>query len=149
MRTTEQQNIIDQAISILESEFKTTGIEVSSVTTSAQFLRLQIGGKEHEVFAVMFLNAQLHLIEFEIMFRGTISSASVYPREVAKRALELNAASVIFSHNHPSGNTEPSVSDRAITDKLVSALALFDVRVNDHIIVSPTHYTSFAERGLL
>lgn len=83
------------------------------------------------------------------MFRGTIDSASVYPREVVKEALRLNAAAVIVSHNHPSGNPEPSGADRALTQQLTQALALVDVRVLDHVIVAGHTTTSFAERGLI
>ena len=83
------------------------------------------------------------------MFRGTIDSASVYPREVVKEALRLNAAAVIFSHNHPSGNSEPSRADETITKRLNEALALVDVRTLDHVIVAGSDTTSFAERGLI
>ncbi|WP_273649453.1 JAB domain-containing protein, partial [Pseudomonas aeruginosa] len=89
------------------------------------------------------------LIEYTEMFRGTIDSASVYPREVVKEALRLNAAAGIFSHNHPSGNPEPSRADEAITSRLKEALALVDVRALDHVIVAGSDTVSFAERGLI
>ena len=101
---------------------------------------------EREVFAVLFLNNQHELIEFEVLFYGTIDAASVYPREVVKRALLWNAAAVIFCHNHPSSNSEPSQADRRITRRLTDALALIDVRVLDHFVVGES-VTSFAERG--
>jgi DNA repair protein RadC len=104
---------------------------------------------EHEVFACLFLNNQHCVIVHEVLFRGTIDGASVYPREVAKRALQVNAAAVIFIHNHPSGNLDPSRTDRAITDKLKQALNLFDVRVLDHFIVSKAGTYSFAEHRLI
>ena len=104
---------------------------------------------EHEVFAVLFLDTQHRLIEYSELFRGTIDSASVYPREVLKEALRLNAAAVIVSHNHPSGNPEPSAADKSLTKRLREALAMVDVRVLDHIIVGGTETTSFAEQGLL
>ena len=113
------------------------------------FLQLQLGGHEHEVFAVMFLDTQNRLIKLEEMFRGTLTQTSVYPREVVKRALELQAASVILAHNHPSGAAEPSRADEYLTQTLKSALALIDVRVLDHLVVARDEVVSFAERGLL
>ncbi len=89
------------------------------------------------------------MIAYEELFQGTISSASIYPREVVKRALKLNAAAVILSHNHPSGNPEPSQSDIHITDRLCKALALLDIRVLDHIIVGGSKTISMADKGML
>ena len=103
----------------------------------------------HEVFACMFLDNRHRIIDNEILFTGTIDGASVYPREVVKRCMELNAAAVIFAHNHPSGIAEPSQADRQITLKLTQALALLDVRVLDHLVVGDKLVTSMAERGLL
>jgi DNA repair protein RadC len=114
-----------------------------------RYLRLQLGGRGHEVFAVLFLDAQHRLIRFEEMFRGTLTQTSVYPREVVKRALELQASAVILAHNHPSGATEPSRADELLTQTLKSALALVDVRVLDHLVVGAADALSFAERGLL
>jgi DNA repair protein RadC len=111
--------------------------------------RLRLAHLPHEVFALMFLDAQHRLIVWEEMFRGTLSQTSVYPREVVKRALELGAAAVIFLHNHPSGAAEPSRADEHLTQTLKAALALVDVRVLDHLVVSHTEVVSFAERGLL
>ncbi len=142
-----EQAILDQAAAILERE--SFGQQFTSPSAVAKFVQLKIAALEHEVFAVMFLNNQHALIEFETMFRGTIDGAAVYPREVAKAALLKNAAAVIFAHNHPSGITTPSNSDKQITERLCSALALFDIRVLDHVIVSQTSTTSFAEMGLL
>ena len=113
------------------------------------YLRLRIGALPHEVFAVIFLDAQNRLIDDEELFRGTLSQTSVYPREVVKRALSRNAASVIFAHNHPSGLAEPSRADELLTRTLREALALVDVRVLDHVIVAGGSSVSFAERGLL
>ena len=112
-------------------------------------LRMAIGNLEHEVFVVLFLDAQNRLIAMEELFRGTLTQTSVYPREVVKRALARNAAALIFGHNHPSGVAEPSVQDQALTRTLAEALALVDVKVLDHFIVAPGSCTSFAERGLL
>ena len=113
------------------------------------YLRLQIGAREHEVFVVVFLNAQSRLIRLEEMFRGSLTQTSVYPREVVQRALALHAASVILAHNHPSGAAEPSRADEYLTQTLVAALRLVDVRVLDHLVVGRNDVVSFAERGLL
>jgi len=101
------------------------------------------------VFVALFLDAQNRLLVAEELFRGTLTQTSVYPREVVKRALALNAAAVIFAHNHPSGVAEPSRSDEMLTASLRQALALVDVRVLDHLIVAGPAIVSFAERGLL
>lgn len=113
------------------------------------YVRLQLGGLPHEVFALMFLDARHHLLAMEEMFRGTLSQATVYPREVVKRALAVNAAAVVLVHNHPSGAAEPSRADELLTQNLRSALSLVDVRVLDHLVVARDQVTSFAERGLL
>ena len=102
---------------------------------------------EHEVFACIFLNNQNEVLAIEEMFRGTIDGASVYPREVVKRCLEVNAAAVIFAHNHPSGDTTPSRADINITKVLIDALGLVDIRVLDHIIVGDGNSYSLAENG--
>ena len=114
-----------------------------------EYVALQLGARAHEVFAVIFLDAQSRLIALEEMFRGTLAQTSVYPREVVKRALELGAAAVILAHNHPSGAAEPSRADEFLTQTLKSALALVDVRVLDHLVVGQGSVVSFAERGLL
>lgn len=114
-----------------------------------EYLRLQMAHLSHEVFGVLFLDAQNRLIAFEEMFRGTLSQTSVYPREVVKRALALNAAGVVLCHNHPSGVAEPSRADESLTQHLQSALRLVDVRVLDHFVVAREGLMSFAERGLL
>ena len=98
---------------------------------------------------MLFLDTRHRLIEYREMFHGTIDSASVYPREVVKEALRLNAAAVILSHNHPSGNPEPSQADKLLTQRLKDALGLVEVRTLDHVIVAGQAATSFAERGLI
>ncbi len=113
------------------------------------YVRLQLGARDFEVFAVLFLDAQNRLLRLEEMFRGTLTQTSVYPREVVKRALDLHAAAVILAHNHPSGVAEPSRADEYLTQTLKSALQLIDVRVLDHLVVSRSDVVSFAERGLL
>jgi DNA repair protein RadC len=113
------------------------------------YLRLTLGSREHEVFVCIWLDAQHRVLEFQELFRGTLTQTSVYPREVVKSALAANAAAVIFSHNHPSGVAQPSQADELLTRNLKDALALVDVKVLDHFIVAGSQAISFAERGLL
>ena len=113
------------------------------------YLQLQLGGLAHEVFGALFLDSQHRLLGFEVLFTGTLSQTSVYPREVLKRALARNAGALILAHNHPSGVAEPSRADEFLTQTLKSALALVDVRVLDHMVVGRGQVVSFAERGLL
>jgi DNA repair protein RadC len=114
-----------------------------------QYLQLHLAAKTHEVFAVLFLDAQNRLIAMDEMFRGTLTQTSVYPREVVLRALHHKAASVVLAHNHPSGTVQPSRADEALTQTLKAALALVDVRVLDHMIVAPGEALSMADKGLL
>ena len=113
------------------------------------FLRSQLAALPHEVFACLFLDNQHRVIAFEELFRGTIDSASVYPREVLKRALAHNAAALILTHNHPSGVAEPSQADLQLTRRLRESLALLDIRVLDHLVIGDGDPVSMAERGLL
>lgn len=113
------------------------------------YLCLKLGNLTREVFVVLFLDAQNRIVTTEEMFSGTLTQTSVYPREVVKRALHHNAASVIFAHNHPSGLAQQSQADELITKQLKQALALVDVRVLDHFVVAGNQTLSFAERGLL
>ena len=113
------------------------------------YLCLKLGHLTREVFVVLFLDAQNRVVTNEELFSGTLTQASVYPREVVKRALHHNAASVIFAHNHPSGIAQQSQADELLTQQLKQALALVDVRVLDHFIVAGNTTLSFAERGLL
>jgi len=113
------------------------------------YLQLHLGGLPHEVFSVLFLDAQHRLLGLDRMFTGTLAQTSVYPREVVKRALARNAGAVILAHNHPSGVAEPSRADEFLTQSLKTALALVDVQVLDHLVVGRGHVVSFAERGLL
>ena len=117
--------------------------------STRDFLKISLRNYQHEVFACLFLDNRHRVICFEELFTGTIDGASVYPREVVKRALQHNAAAVILSHNHPSGVAEPSLADRNITTRLVQALDLVDIRVLDHIVIGGAESVSFAERGLL
>lgn len=128
-------------------------MQVKDVLSSPQqvrdYLCLKLGGLTHEVFMVLFLDAQNRIITTEDMFTGTLTQTSVYPREVVKRALHHNAASVIFAHNHPSGVAEQSHADEMLTAELKKALALVDVRVLDHFIIAGNSSLSFVQRGLL
>lgn len=123
-----------------------------ALTTPAavrDYLRLALAGREHEVFVVLFLDAQHRVLGVEELFRGTLTQTSVYPREVVKAALACNAAAVIFAHNHPSGVAEPSRADELLTQALKQALSLVDVRTLDHFVVAAGQVVSFAERGLV
>jgi len=114
-----------------------------------QYLQLQLAHKNHEVFAVLFLDSQNRMLAMEELFRGTLSQTSVYPREVVMRALHHQAAAVVLSHNHPSGSVQPSRADEHLTQTLKASLALVDVRVLDHIIVGQGQVLSMAEAGLM
>ena len=105
--------------------------------------------KPHEIFCCLYLDNRHRVLAFEEMFSGTLSGASVYPREVVKAALKINAAAVIFAHNHPSGVAEPSQADEALTRRLKEALALVDIRVLDHLVIGDGEVVSFCDRGLL
>lgn len=113
------------------------------------YLRLLLGDRPHEVFTVVFLDAQHQVICVDEMFRGTLTQTSVYPREIVIAALSHNAAAVILAHNHPSGRCEPSHADQAMTQTLKAALAMVEVRVLDHFVITRNGLVSFAERGLL
>ncbi len=122
---------------------------LSSPEAVRRFLTVKLANLEHEVFCIVFLDSQHRVISYEEMFRGTIDGASVYPREVVKRCLQLNAAAVIFSHAHPSGIPDPSSADLRITERLRDALNLVDIQVLDHIVIGSSRSVSMAERGLL
>ncbi|MEM0955762.1 MAG: DNA repair protein RadC [Pseudomonadota bacterium] len=125
------------------------GATLNSPSRTQRFLQAHLRDASREVFCCLFLNAQHGLIRCEDLFLGTLDGAAVYPRVVLERALQLQAAAVIFAHNHPSGVAEPSAADRRITERLQAALALVDIRVLDHIIVGRGEAFSFAEDGLL
>ena len=120
-----------------------------SMYAVSDYLKLHFAGQAHESFAVLFLDAHHTLLAFEDLFRGTLTQAGVYPREVLKRALQHNAAAVILAHNHPSGEVEPSSADQLLTNALKEALAYIDVRVLDHFVVAGNRAVSMAERGLV
>jgi DNA repair protein RadC len=122
---------------------------MDSPSAVKRYCALQMARLEHEAFSVLFLDAHQRLIDMAILFRGTLSHASVYPREIVKEALARNAAAVVLAHNHPSGVAEPSLADEMLTRTLQSALRLVDVQVLDHLVVGGDEVVSFAERGLL
>jgi DNA repair protein RadC len=139
-----------RALSILNARLREPGECLQSPGQVRAFLMLNLAEQEHEVFAALFLNSQNQLIEYQELFRGTLTQTSVYPREVVKTALRLNAGAVLFAHNHPSGMNEPSCADEVLTQSLKTALAVVDVKVLDHFIVAGRGAPlSFAERGLL
>lgn len=143
------QRTIKRALTLLDHHLRETGVAFTSAQAARDWLKLRMAGLEREEFMVMYLNQQNQLIAHETLFTGSISSTEVHPREVVKRALYFNAAAVILAHNHPSGDTTPSQADKAITQRLVQALALVDIRVPDHLIVGGNQILSFAEHGLL
>jgi len=116
---------------------------------AADYLRMRIGILEYEMFTVVFLDSAHRLIAIKEMFRGTVSQTSVHAREIIKEALAVNAGAVILAHNHPSGKPEPSRADRLLTHSLVHALAMVEVRVLDHLVITSGRIVSFAQRGLL
>jgi len=147
-REAQPGDVLDRALSLLAQRYRAGSPVLTSPALTREYLRVHLGACEHEVFGVLHLDGRHRLIAVEDLFRGSIASASVHPREVVKSALAHNAAAVVLYHNHPSGLPEPSSADELITRRLCEALALVDVRVLDHLIVAADIY-SFAEHGLL
>lgn len=145
--TREEQATISAAKKILASKLKTENAALESPQAAMNYVQLQIGHYEHECFAVVFLDTKHRVKGFKKLFYGTIDGASVYPRGVVKECIKHNAAAVFLVHNHPSGVCEPSQADRMLTERLKEALALIDVRVLDHFIVSSTATLSMVEYG--
>lgn len=142
------QAVLELARRVLAQQLREREV-FASPDAVKHYLQLQLAARPREEFAVLFVDAQNRLIELQVMFRGTLTQTSVYPREIVSEALKLGAAAVILAHNHPSGTVQPSRADEALTQTLKAALALVDVRVLDHIIVAPGAALSMAERGLL
>lgn len=140
------QAVLELARRALAEELR-TGEALSSPAAVTRYLQLLLANKPHESFVVLFLDVKNRLIACEELFRGTLTHASVYPREVVKTALSHNAASIVIAHNHPSGSPEPSAADHALTKTLREALSLVDIRILDHFIVANKHVYSFAEHG--
>lgn len=141
-------DVLERAQALLAQRFRSGSPVLSAPELTRAFLRTRLGASEYEVFGVLHLDSRHRLIAAEDLFRGTLSSASVHPREVVKAALARNSAALVLYHNHPSGLTEPSAADELITRRLREALALIDVRVLDHLIIAESIF-SFAEHGLL
>ncbi|MCG8023570.1 MAG: DNA repair protein RadC [Candidatus Thiodiazotropha endolucinida] len=144
----EKQSVITLAMKVLSIKHR-AGRVLSKPDETRDFLRLRLADYRNEVFGCLFVDNRHRIIAVRELFQGTIDGASVYPRVVVQQAMEVNAAAVVFFHNHPSGVAEPSHADEAITRRLKDALALVDVRVLDHFVVSAGESVSFAERGLL
>lgn len=138
--------ILNEAAAILRKRLQRLGT-LSDPTAATEFLKVRLAGLEHEVFYVLYLDTKHRIIEAEAAFTGTIDSAEVHPRVVVRRALELNAAALICAHNHPSGDAAASSADHALTQRLKSALALVDVRLLDHFVVTAEECTSLAACG--
>ena len=144
-----ERNTLDKALAIVGRCLALNRAPLATPEAVKTYLQLQLSGEPSERFAVLFLDPQHRLIAFEVMFTGTLSQTSVYPREVVLAALAHGAAAVVLAHNHPSGAVQPSRADEVLTQTLKQTLALIDVRVLDHVIVAPGKVLSMAERGLL
>lgn len=139
---------INAALEILRKQMRQPGAALNSPATVLAYLKLNLTSLQHEAFWCIWLDAQHRVIAAHEASRGTLSQTSVYPREIAKQGLAVNAAAVIFAHNHPSGVAQPSQADELLTRTLRDALGLFDIKVLDHFIIGDTSM-SFAERGLI
>ena len=144
----EQQSLITLALTLLEEKHR-PGEALTSPADTRRYLRLRLADYQNEVFGCVFLSNRHQVIEVAELFQGTIDGASVYPRVVVQKALECNAAALVLYHNHPSGIAEPSLADEAITRRLRDALALIDVRIIDHLVVTAGEAFSFADKGMI
>lgn len=140
--------LVQEALDLLAAEVRNSDA-LTSPGAVRDYLRLLLGDRPHEVFTLVFLDAQHRVLDTLEMFRGTLTQSSLYPREILVEALARKAAAVILAHNHPSGIAEPSTADQALTQKMQTALAMVDVRVLDHFVIARGELVSFAERGLL
>jgi DNA repair protein RadC len=140
--------ILESAAAILQRRLERLGT-LTDPSAATEFLRMRLAGQANEVFYVLYLDNRHAILAAEAVFTGTIDQAEVHPRVIAKRALELNAAALICAHNHPSGNAEPSAADRTVTARLKQALALVDISLLDHFVVTAGSCTSLAARGWL
>jgi len=144
-----ERAVIDAACTILGTYLREPGATFANPDSVKTYIRLHLAGERRELFAVLYLDCQNRLLALETPFAGTLTQTSVYPREIVRAALAHDAAAVVFAHNHPSGNPNPSLADAALTQTLKAALALVDVRVLDHIIIAGSEALSMAEKGLL
>jgi DNA repair protein RadC len=145
----DDDTVIDTALKIIQNRLTIPTETFLGPENVGAYCCIQARELEREVFSVLFLNSQNQLISFETMFLGTLTCAAVYPREIAKKALQLNAANVILTHNHPSGSITPSMADTSLTTQIKTALALVDINVLDHIVTSGGKYTSMAAVGYI
>ncbi len=148
MTDTEKQDTVKTALRILALKHR-AGHTLGSPDETRNYLCLRLADYRNEVFGAVFLDNLCRIIAIRELFQGTVNSASVHPRVVVQQAMDSNAAAIVFFHNHPSGVAEPSRADEMITRRLKEALALVDVRVLDHFVVSAGDSVSFAERGLI
>lgn len=147
-RLAQADEVLAQARELLAQRVRGSTV-ISSPQEVKDYLRLEIGVLEYEVFCLLMLDVSHRLIALKQLFRGSVTQTAVYPREVVREVLACNASAVILAHNHPSGSVEPSRADEHLTQTLKSALALVDVRVLDHLVVGDKAISSFAELGLL
>ena len=144
-----ERGVIDRALAIVGRYLSEPGTAFTDPDAVKQYLRLHLAGEGSERFAVLYLDCKNRVIAFENHFNGTLTSTSVYPREIVMAAMRHAASAVVLAHNHPSGTVTPSRADEALTQTLKAALALVDVRVLDHVIVGGNQALSMAERGIL
>jgi len=147
-RDAEPTEVFERARALISQRYRAGSPTLGSPSLTRDYLRFHLGPCEFEQFGALWLDSRHRLIQVDMMFRGTLGNASVYPREVVKAALAANAAAAVFFHNHPSGVSEPSSADELITRRLRDALTLIDVRVLDHLIIAESTF-SFCEHGLL
>lgn len=149
--TTSEQRIISRARNIIAAKWEISeGEPLSSPGATRDYIKMHLASEnQRETFVVMYLNAQHRLLLTENLFVGTIDGAAVYPREIVRRSLEMNANAIIIAHNHPSGEPHPSTADKRITERIAKAVGLVDIRLLDHVIVAGDSSTSFAEEGLI
>lgn len=149
-----QTGLINKTLKMMESVMEDSALYAegerffNSIEETRTYCRLKIGFEEREMFMVLYLNNRHKLISADIIFKGTINACQASPREVIKAALKYNAAAIILAHNHPSGDTSPSKEDIAITKKIQQVSQLLDIRLLDHIIVSPEDTLSFVAKGI-
>jgi len=148
-RNQSDQFVIEEAIKRIERSAKKSDVMIACPADAKRYFQCQLGDKDREHFVMTMLDVQNRLIATECLFKGTLTQTSVYPREVVRTSLKYNAASVIFAHNHPSGYANPSNADKSLTKHLAEALALVDVRVIDHFVVTATEVLSMAEMGAM
>lgn len=147
--TRQEQELIQQAITLLERRLFKRGRMIATPQDMSKFLQLKLARNKNEVFAIVFMDSRHRIIAFEEIFRGSIDTATIHSRVVLQRALHHNAAAVVLCHNHPSGMTDPSEADQVLTFRLKELLAQIDVRVLDHLVVGQGAPFSFAEAGLI